>query len=119
MTFRLLVVLTLLGFLTPSQGDEFTDLANRVCDKLRTCSRQQMDKQQGVTPPMRLMMEQFVNQACASLRQQYHPAMRQHSLYGQSLNCMKSMVKMDCAELSQGNKTAACQALESMADGQD
>lgn len=101
----------------PVVADELLSAANDMCEKVKSCSLQQIAKSD-MTPEMRQMMEPMLESMCDSMRQGIQEVPRGHALYAPAVACMRSMANLSCEDfMDEGRvETPACKAYQEMAE---
>lgn len=110
------ILVALLATAIPALADDLADAAVDLCEHVRACTLAQMDQQQ-VTDEMRQMVEPMVANMCNAMRQQVGNAPEGHPLYEPATTCMRSMSRVSCAEMQNGDnmQTPECQEYEKLA----
>lgn len=110
------ILVALLATAIPALADDLADAAVDLCEQVRACTLAQMDQQQ-VTDEMRQMVEPMVANMCNAMRQQVGNAPEGHPLYEPATACMRSMSRISCAEMQNGDNmhTPECQEYEKLA----
>ncbi|MCC2617360.1 hypothetical protein LJ739_14000 [Aestuariibacter halophilus] len=109
-----LALVLLCVFATTSQADNYGEEAQKACDHMRTCARQQLAD---VPAEFRQMIEQTLDGMCESMpgTDDIPGFGAQHQLYAPAVACMKSISALSCEEIEAGHAdTAECQRLQDM-----
>jgi hypothetical protein len=111
------VLLVLIAMPAFSDSSSFSEAANALCQKQKSCITQQVNSDE-VPPQMRQMMLQMVDSVCESMQQNFDAASTEsHPMYSEAVSCMNSMAELDCQSLQQGSvKTEACEAYQRKAE---
>ncbi len=115
-----LKLLPILAFLavSPAQADLETKMQG-MCDKMKTCSLDELKKQQDVPPEMKAMMEGMFNNMCVQWMQPYTVAMGEAGLSKKAEACIDTVLNESCERLMQTEgkfESAACKEFEQAAD---
>lgn len=94
-------------------ADDLQDAANKFCDKLKSCTYQQLEDQKDAPAEAKQMMEQAVQQSCDSMKEDFE-ALAHPELRGPALKCLQSLADLDCKAMEEGTETAACAELEAL-----
>lgn len=100
-----------LALSAPLVADDFQDAANKFCDKLKSCTLQQLEDQKDAPADSRQMLEQAVQQSCDSMKEDFD-SLAGSELKEPALKCLQSLADLDCKALEEGNETQACTDLE-------
>lgn len=88
------------------------DASMELCEKVKQCTFEQMQAQEGIAPEMRSMVEGMLNTMCKDFIK-FDEVDRDHELVEPALACMKSMSALSCDQLQEDNMaTPACEAYE-------
>lgn len=94
---------------------ELQDASMMLCEKVKQCTFEQMQAEQGISSEMRSMVEGMLNTMCKDFIK-FDEVDRDHELVEPALACMKSMSALSCDQLQEDNMaTPACEAYERVA----
>lgn len=116
---RTLMTTLLLTTLLPPlvNADDAEDLKNAsqmMCEKMKTCARQELDAMTDLTPDVRKMMVGMLDNVCEQV-ESFRKSVEQHELYAPAAACMNSMSGQSCADMKVGARTDECAEYEKLA----
>ncbi len=93
----------------------FEMASDQLCEKVKQCTFEQMQREQGLTPEMRGMVDEVLENMCGNL-QQFSELETTHELIEPATACMQSMANLSCNEIEESNmQTDSCKKYEEMA----
>ena len=107
-----------LGLLVPAAAaSEIEDAATALCEKVKACSMAHI-AEADLTPEVRQMMEPMLKNMCETMRAGVREVPPGHELYQPSVDCMRSMAGLSCADFEDEDKlqTRACQEYQRLAE---
>ena len=113
---RTLLTASCMMLVSTVSADNLTDAANDLCEHVKACSMAQI-AQEDMTPEMRQMVEPMLDNMCANMRSQIQDVPSGHPLYDPAVVCMRSMSKVSCDAMTDGDsmRTKECREYEDLA----
>jgi len=106
---HILGIITLL-LTSASYADEAL-FSERLCEKMQSCSVQQM-KEDGAPEQMIEMVQGMFAQQCASIDELFSMATKANGLYEKAKKCTETREAMSCDDLLNNNDSPECKEFE-------
>lgn len=112
----LLTIICCFGTTTAVGGMQALEVASdKLCQKVKQCTFEQMQREQGITPQMRTMVEGMLSSMCENLME-FNEADTYHELVEPATACMDSMSALSCEDIEENDmQTAECEEYEALA----
>lgn len=96
-SLKYITILTFLGMSHAygSDMERFVDASNSMCQKVKSCALESMQKEEDLTPQMRAMMEGMLEGMCTNIKE-YADVGKSHSLLKPAAQCLESMSALSC-----------------------
>ena len=104
-------------FSTTVTASEIEEAATELCEKVKACSMAHI-AEADLTPEVRQMMEPMLQNMCETMRAGVREVPTGHELYQPSVDCMRSMAGLSCADFENEQKlnTPACAEYKRLAE---
>ena len=101
----------------PVAANEIEAAATELCHKVKACSMAHI-AEADLTPEVRQMMEPMLQNMCETMRAGVREVPTDHALYKPSVECMRSMAGLSCADFENEEKlqTPACAEYRRLAE---
>lgn len=98
-------------------ASEIEDAADALCEKVKACSMAHI-AEADLTPEVRQMMEPVLQNMCQTMREGVREVPSDHELYQPSVDCMRSLSALSCADFENEEKmlTPACNNYQRLAE---
>jgi len=118
--FSALAVATAALLSSPVLAVEFTEEAMAMCERVKSCALQRLNREQEMTAEMRDMMRPMLENMCEQVRANIQEVPREHRLYKPALACMRSLKELSCDafERPENVATPECERYEELAAGE-